>query len=281
MEFLIIGLLGLILIVLIILIVIMRQNDVSKQLYNVAKEQAIAAQNIGQMHQDIGNMAQVMSNTKARGNWGEYQLEALLKIYAGENPNVYTRQLTLNNGKIADAALKVAGSNRWLCIDAKFPMENYLRYQDDPQTRTLRAFKSNMKKHIDDISEKYITIQTVDQALLFLPSEALYVFVCSQCEDLLRYALSKHVLVASPTTLVGIVYTLLASTKDFYRAQNVKEIERDILSLQEDMDRLIVRSEKAQKMLDGLYQQFHQVDVSAKKIHRRMEQMAQPEGEEI
>ena len=61
----------------------------NEQLQTLRKEQALGSQSIDKMQNDIQRMNQVMTNTKARGNWGEYQLEALLKIYAGENPEVF------------------------------------------------------------------------------------------------------------------------------------------------------------------------------------------------
>lgn len=254
---------------------------VLEQVNQLRKDQAVSKQSMEMVQNNIQSINQVMTNTKARGNWGEYQLDMLLEIYAGKNPNVYSTQYTLANGRIADAVLHMPGTNKVLCIDSKFPMENYLRLTNEYNDSTYRAFKTNMKKHIDDIATKYINIETLEQAILFIPSEAIYQFVCSKCEDSLNYALSKHVLITSPTTLVGVVYTLIASTKDFYRAKNIKEIEKNILLLQEDMDRLVQRSEKAEKTLEGLIDQFRQVSVSAHKLSSRLHKMSDGKEEEI
>lgn len=249
-------------------------NYVLEQVNQLRKDQAVSKQSMEHVQENIRSINQVMTNTKARGNWGEYQLDMLLEIYAGQNPNVFSTQYTLANGRIADAVLHLPKTQKVLCIDSKFPMDNYLRLMDVYSESTFRAFKTNIKKHIDDIALKYINIETADQAILFIPSEAIYQFICSKCEDSLNYALSKHVLITSPTTLVGVIYTLIASTKDFYRAQNIKEIEKNILMLQEDMDRLVQRSEKAEKTLEGLVEQFRQVSVSAHKLSSRLNKMS-------
>ena len=134
-----------------------------------------------------------MTNTKRRGNWGEYQLDYLLGTYLGENDSIYSTQYTLPNGKIADVALHLPGTKQVLCIDSKFPMENFMRMDDDPESRDyyLRLFMQNIKKHIDDISNKYINAYTAPQALMFIPSEAIYQFVCGNCDSLFSYALQK------------------------------------------------------------------------------------------
>ncbi len=185
---------------------------------------------LNQMEEYLYRMNMVMTNTKLRGNWGEYQLDMLLSVYCGQNPSIYSMQYTLPNGKIADCAFHLPDTNKVLCIDSKFPMENYMNLQEDMDTY-LRPFKMNMKKHIDDVANKYINMDTMPYALLFVPSEAIYQFVCAKCDDLFTYALQKHVMLVSPTTLVAEVMTLLSSTKDFYRTSHMEEIERNILLL--------------------------------------------------
>ena len=182
-----------------------------KQVQDVQKNQATSKVSLNQMEEYLYRMNMVMTNTKLRGNWGEYQLDMLLSVYCGQNPSIYSMQYTLPNGKIADCAFHLPDTNKVLCIDSKFPMDTY-----------LRPFKMNMKKHIDDVANKYINMDTMPYALLFVPSEAIYQFVCAKCDDLFTYALQKHVMLVSPTTLVAEVMTLLSSTKDFYRTSHME-----------------------------------------------------------
>ena len=282
MEIVLLVLMILILICLIVLIFQTRNKEsnpqidqIITQIHLLQKEQNYSSKSIEMMEQDIRNMNHVMVNTKQRGNWGEYQLEHLLTLYAGKNPSIFQMQYTLDNGKIADAILHIPSKNEVLCIDSKFPMENYIEMNEDEENKEyyLRQFKGNVKKHIDDVSKKYITPQTMNQAILFIPSEAIYQFICAKCDDLVNYALKKHVFLTSPTTLVGIIMTLISSTKDFYRAEHLEEIEKDLTLLQEDVNRLVERSEKAEKSLDSLVQQFHSVSTSAKKVGNRIDKI--------
>lgn len=245
------------------------------------KEENETIRSIENMEQDLKKMNLIFNNTKQRGNWGEYQLEYLLNMYASENKEVFQMQYPLENKKIADAILYTY-DHQILCIDSKFPMENYLKMIEDKENQEyyFRLFKNNMKKHIQDISQKYITPQTMNQAILFIPSEAIYQFVCAKCSDLFQEALSSHVLLASPTTLVGIVYTILSQTKDFYRQEHVEEIEKDLKVLLEDVNRLLQRSKKAQNNLNLLQDQFEMVHTSCKKIGKRIQKITEGEQDD-
>lgn len=245
------------------------------------KEENETIRSIENMEQDLKKMNLIFNNTKQRGNWGEYQLEYLLNMYASENKEVFQMQYPLENKKIADAILYTY-NHQILCIDSKFPMENYLKMIEDKENQEyyFRLFKNNMKKHIQDISQKYITPQTMNQAILFIPSEAIYQFVCAKCSDLFQEALSSHVLLASPTTLVGIIYTILSQTKDFYRQEHVEEIEKDLKVLLEDVNRLLQRSEKAQNNLNLLQDQFEMVHTSCKKIGKRIQKITEGEQDD-
>ena len=245
------------------------------------KEENETIRSIENMEQDLKKMNLIFNNTKQRGNWGEYQLEYLLNMYASENKEVFQMQYPLENKKIADAILYTY-DHQILCIDSKFPMENYLKMIEDKENQEyyFRLFKNNMKKHIQDISQKYITPQTMNQAILFIPSEAIYQFVCAKCSDLFQEALSSHVLLASPTTLVGIIYTILSQTKDFYRQEHVEEIEKDLKVLLEDVNRLLQRSEKAQNNLNLLQDKFEMVHTSCKKIGKRIQKITEGEQDD-
>lgn len=247
------------------------------QVQQVQRSQATVTQSMDWLQNQMDSMNRIMTNTKRRGNWGEYQLDMLLSEYVGENNQIYTNQYTLPNGKIADVAFHLPGTEKVLCVDSKFPMENYLKMDEESENKETyyRAFRQNIKKHIDDIANKYINQYTASQAILFIPSEAIYQFICAKCDDILSYALQKHVMMSSPTTLVGIVFTLNASTQDFYQAHHMEEIEKNILALKQDMDRLVIRSEKAQKSLESLVGQFQLVSTSANKINQRFNKMVQ------
>lgn len=224
----------------------------------------------------MNEMNLVMNNAKKRGTWGEFQLETLIRTYLGESLELYQAQYPLENGRIADGAFHIPASEKVLCIDSKFPMENYVAMANEPEAQAYyeKELRRNIKKHISDVADKYITAQTLNTALLFVPSEAIYQYLCSDGIDLMNYAMDRHVMLVSPTTLCGVLYTLMASTRDFYRSENLKEIERSLLKLQEDCARLEKRSDQALKNASGLLDALKGLSVSARKIASEIEKVS-------
>ncbi len=243
-------------------------QSLQNQIQMLRKEQTTSYQTMDALNDHMDKMTRIMTNTKARGTWGEYQLEYLLKMYVGNNTEVYSLQYTLPNGKIADAILHLPDTKKVLCIDSKFPMENYVAGME-------KQFVQNVKKHINDVADKYINMHTVNEAILFLPSEGVYQEICAGQSDILEYALSRHVLLTSPTTLVGVIYALLASTKDFYQATHMDEIEKEILKLEEDMNRLVERIEKAQRSYEALGTHLENASTSVHKLDAQMQKIKQ------
>lgn len=229
---------------------------------------------LNSLSKNINDINAIMVNTKKRGNFGEYQLYHLLSLYCGDTQEVYTPQYPLANGKIGDAAMHIPGSDLVMIIDSKFPSENYLRIVEDPtNTTAISEFKMNVKKHILDIANKYITPQTVEEAIMFVPSEAIYLYICEEQSDLIEEAHRKHVLITSPSTLMGVVFTLVNITRDFNRSQNMEKLEQTIIRLKEDSDRMLERYEKAANALQALSNHMNMVGTSVNKVSTKINQV--------
>lgn len=229
----------------------------------------------------VAQMNAVMTDKKARGAWGEHQLETLLALYAGSSTAVYETQYTLARGQRVDVALHLPGSERILGIDAKFPLEGFqelmaAQERDYGRGEAVRAaearFRTSVRRHVDDIASKYIAEpETADVAVMFVPSEAVYTHICASEPELVSYAAGKHVLMTSPTTLVGVVFTLVAATRDFERTRNIDEVVRRIGLLQDDARRLNARLEAVSKAMETVQQRYAQVSISGGKIARDIE----------
>ena len=248
-------------------------NSIISMLTDASRSLGQSDTKINQMINDMHDINVIMTNTKKRGTFGEYQLYHILSLYCGDNSHIFESQYHLSNGKIGDAALHLPGNTKVLIIDSKFPMENYLKIVDNPKDISYHnEFKKNVKKHIDDISNKYITEETLEEAVMFIPSEAIYLYLCDECADLYDYAHNKKVLMTSPSTLMGVVFTLINITKDFNRSENIKEIEQRIIKLKEDTNRLDERSDRVMKNLGSLEKSLKELEISKNKISKTINQ---------
>ncbi|WP_287712365.1 DNA recombination protein RmuC, partial [Anaerostipes sp.] len=107
---------------------------------------------------------------------------------------------------------------------------------------------------------------------MFIPSEAIYLYLCDECADLYDYAHNKKVLMTSPSTLMGVVFTLINITKDFNRSENIKEIEQRIIKLKEDTNRLDERYDRVMKNLGTLEKSLKDLAISKDKISKTINQ---------
>ena len=110
---------------------------------------------------------------------------------------VYETQHKFSNGAIVDALLFAPAPLGTIAIDSKFPLENYQRMTDKSKDKNYRdqaekLFINDVKKHINDISEKYIIPgETSDEAIMFLPAEAIFAEINAYHAELINYAYSK------------------------------------------------------------------------------------------
>lgn len=252
-----------------------RLRSVTENLQSILKDSSASSQHVQDIYTRVNALNDIMVNKKSRGNWGEYQLNNLLSVYAGDNQNIFETQYSLKNGYIGDVALHLPDTDKVLIIDSKFPLENYQNLlRDDVGDLEIQKyeslFKQNIKKHVNDIAKKYITSETVENAVMFIPSEAIYMYVCGNCSDMIEYAHKKHILITCPTTLIGVVFTLVNITKDFNRNKHIKSLEKDIVGMYEDAKRLAERLEGMDKTINKLQSSSKDVRISAEKICGRV-----------
>ena len=152
-------------------------NEVMTRLTRIDEAQ----KKIDGLGNEIVSLESILTDKKSRGIFGEVNLYHILSSIFGEkNDKIYQTQYTLSNTTIADAIVFGPEPLGTICIDSKFPLENYRRLVEKGLTNSERelrskAFESDVKKHIDAISSKYIIAgETSDQAIMFLPAEAIF-----------------------------------------------------------------------------------------------------------
>jgi len=203
----------------------------NERLDNAARFIAAVQRNIGEMS-EIGRgmkeLQEFLKSPKLRGNIGEQILKELLSQMLPKQS--FHLQYTFKSGATVDAAVKTG--NGIIPIDSKFPMENIRKMitakTDTEKKQVGRDFERDVKKHIDDISKKYILTEegTIDYALMYLPSETVYYEIVNNPE-LFEYAAQKRVLPVSPMTFYAYLRAILMS----FEGQKIEKQARQILQL--------------------------------------------------
>lgn len=224
-------------------------SDVAKLLQSNSKQLNerldMAARVIGDLKKNLGEMSEVgkgirslqefLQSPKLRGNIGEQVLQDMIGQTFPKNS--FHLQYAFKSGMKVDAVLKTDAG--LLCIDSKFPMENFTRMHqgetESDRSSAKREFVNDVKKHVNDISKKYILPDegTMDFALMYIPSEAVYYEIATM-EDLMTYARKNRVYPVSPNTLYAHLQVLLLSFQGKELEQKTRQVFQLLRAIQKD-----------------------------------------------
>ncbi len=232
-----------------------------------------AQKKISDLSTSVLSLQDILNDKRARGAFGEFQLAQLISNLLP--PSVYKLQAVLPNQTRVDCLLYLPEPNGHLAIDAKFPLENYKsminpNLSPPEKQAALLKFKQDIKKHITDISSKYILPGiTCDSALMFIPAESVFAEIHAYHEELVQFAFEKRVWLTSPTTLMAILTTANSVIKDQKTRQQVHLIQDHLRLLSKDFERFAKRMEELTKHIQQAQKDAEEVNVSAKKITSR------------
>ena len=137
-----------------------------------------AQKKIDGLTSNVVGLQELLGDKRSRGAFGEVQLEGLVKNMLP--PGSFDFQFTLSNGNRVDCVLRLPAPTGMVGVDSKFPLENYHRMFDKDvadvdKLQAQKAFKADIRRHVDDISNKYIIDgETSDGAVMFIPAEAVF-----------------------------------------------------------------------------------------------------------
>jgi len=184
------------------------------------------------------DLQEFLQSPKIRGNIGEQILKDLLAQYFPTD--VFKLQYTFKSGEKVDAILKT--SQGMISIDSKFPLENFRKMTKAKtqleKDRLRKEFDKDVKKHIQDISRKYINTAegTLDYALMYIPSESIYYEIINS-EYLFDYAGDKRILPVSPMSFYAYMKAILMSFEGQRIQAQAKEILAILKSVQKDYEK--------------------------------------------
>ncbi|WP_417726983.1 DNA recombination protein RmuC [Roseovarius sp.] len=243
-----------------------------------------AQDNITKLSGDVLSLQDILSNKQTRGAFGEIQLtDIVTKALPSDS---YTLQATLSNGRRADCLIHLPNPPGPICIDSKFPLEAYEALRraktDGELAEAARGMRTAVRKHIKDISEKYIIEgETADGALMFLPSEAVYAELHATFPEVVRDGFAARVWIVSPTTCMATLNTMRAILKDARMREQAGAIRRELGLLFADVDRLGARVENLDRHFSQASKDVAEIKISADKAGRRARRLDNFDFEEL
>lgn len=254
--------------------------DIAKRLILIDDAQ----KKLTDLSNNVLSLQAILSDKKSRGAFGEIQLNNLIQnLLPSKN---YELQYQLTNGMRCDCMLFLPQPTGNVVIDAKFPLENFQRYNDldlaeSDRKRYMQTFNQDLKKHITDIAVKYIVPgETANGAIMFIPAEAIFAEIHSKLPDIVTYAQNKNVWLTSPTTMMAILTTACAVLKDNATREHVHFIQDHLRHLAKDFELFNERMEKLAKHLESANNDAKQIHTSAGKISKRFQAIEKVEFQE-
>lgn len=218
------------------------QTAMGERLDNAARVIGTVSKELGQV-QEIGRQMQTLQDflksPKLRGNIGEQVLRDLLEQFFSKKH--FELQYRFNDGQIVDAILRTASGI--IPIDSKFPLENFQKMSraKDEAERTVfyKQFIQDVKKHIQDISKKYILPgeNTVDFAVMYIPSEAVYYEIIRDEVDMNAFAYSKKIFPVSPNSFYYFLRVLMMGIEGQKIQEGAKKILGTLQAIQKESEK--------------------------------------------
>ncbi len=232
----------------------------------------------------VVSLQELLGDKKTRGAFGEVQLEALVRNVLP--PSAFEMQYTLSNGMRVDCVLMLPAPTGMVCVDSKFPLENYNRMFDREANDADRAlaqkqFRADVRKHVDDIAKKYIIAgQTSDGAVMFVPAEAVFAEIHAYHAEVVEYANAKRVWIVSPTTLMAVLNTARAVLKDVETRKQIDVIKEALTRLAVEFGRFDERMRKLADHIRQAHDDAQKIQITGEKISQQFQRIESAELEE-
>ncbi len=253
-------------------------NNVVERLAKIDEAQ----KKIESLSNNVVSLQDVLTDKKSRGIFGEVQLNQVLSsVFGDKNDKVYQLQYKLPNGTQCDSIIFLPQPTGSLVVDSKFPLENFRRmfdttYTDLERKEFVRDFKQNLKKHIDDIANKYIIRDvTADQAVLFLPAEAIFAELYAYHGDIIEYAHQRKVWITSPTTFMAMITTVQVVLNNIERSKYTNVIHQELNKLADEFSRYKKRWDALASHIDTVSKDVREIHITTGKITDRFDHISE------
>ena len=240
-----------------------------------------AQKKIEALSSNVVSLQDVLTDKKSRGIFGEVQLyQILASVFGEKNDKLYQKQYRLSNGTIVDSIIFTPEPLGNIAVDSKFPLENYRKMYNNELSQMERKnarkdFVNDLKKHIDVISSKYIIKnETSEQAVLFLPAEAIFAEINAYHTDIIEHAYKKNVRIASPTTLISVLTVIQVITTNMERDKYASVIQHELEKLNIEFGRYQTRWNSLQKDIEKVSKDVKDITTTSNKISKRFTEIS-------
>lgn len=182
------------------------------------------------LKQETSNLVKALRLPDVRGRWGEVQLRRVVELAGMINYCDFEEQKAISAEQRPDMIINLPG-NRQVIIDAKAPFTAFLdaNQEEDEEKRfkLLQSHAKHLKHHISSLSKKAYwksVTNAPEFVILFLPAETFFHAALQADPSLIELATKENIIIATPSSLIGLLKSIAYSWKEFRLSENYKEV---------------------------------------------------------
>jgi DNA recombination protein RmuC len=215
---------------------------------------------VGTLRLETGNLVSALKRPSTRGSWGEIQLRNVVEMAGMVSHCDFVEQSTIQTDEGAlrpDMLVRLPGG-KLVVVDSKVPLDAYLSAleattDDDRETHIARHAKQT-REHISKLASKGYQRQfdsTPEFVVMFVPSDGIYQAALGNDPALIEYGVQQQVLMATPTTLIGLLWAVHYGWQQELIAESARDIAESARELHRRLGRFVEPLAKVGKQLDS------------------------------
>jgi DNA recombination protein RmuC len=215
---------------------------------------------VGTLRQETGNLVSALKRPSTRGSWGEIQLRNVVEMAGMVAHCDFVEQNTISSdgGTLRPDMLVRLPGGKLVVVDSKVPLDAYLSALEatDEDERELQIARHGRqtREHITKLAAKGYHAQleqTPEFVVMFVPSDGIYQAALAGDPALIEYGVAQQILMATPTTLIGLLWATHYGWREERIAESAREIAESARELHRRLGRFVEPLAKVGRQLDS------------------------------
>jgi DNA recombination protein RmuC len=222
---------------------------------------------VGTLRQETGNLVSALKRPATRGSWGEIQLRNVVEMAGMVSHCDFLEQSTIqtNEGPLRPDMLVRLPGGKVIVVDSKVPLDAYLSAleatTEDQRELHIARHAKQTREHITKLAAKGYQGQldsTPEFVVMFVPSDGIYQAALAEDPALIEYGVQQQILMATPTTLIGLLWAVHYGWRQELIAESAREIAESARELHRRLGRFVEPLAKAGRQLDSAVSAYNE-----------------------
>jgi len=222
---------------------------------------------VGTLRQETGNLVTALKRPATRGSWGEIQLRNVVEMAGMVSHCDFLEQATIHSdgGSLRPDMLVRLPGGKLIVVDSKVPLDAYLSALEAPSDHErelhIARHAKQTREHITKLAAKGYQAQlqcTPEFVVMFVPSDGIYQAALAQDPALIEFGVQQQILMATPTTLIGLLWAVHYGWRQELIAQSAREIAEAARELHRRLGRFTEPLGKVGRQLDSAVSAYNE-----------------------